>query len=73
MNKICTSNSGENSGASKNIEKSDEDKADGGNLLSQCRVASFSELISCFSSDQQAAVKESGFRSILDLKCGHSR
>ena len=51
MNEICTSNSGENSGASKNIEKSDEDKADGGNLLSRCHVASFSEVVSSFSSD----------------------
>ena len=73
MNEISTSNIGENSSASKTIKEFDEDKADGGNLLSQCRVASFSELISCFSSDQQAAVKESGFRSILDLKCGHLR
>ncbi|KAK9195195.1 hypothetical protein WN943_003314 [Citrus x changshan-huyou] len=68
INEISTSNIGENSGASKNIEESDEDKVDGGNLLSQCRVASFSELVSSFSSDQQAAVKEIGFGSLLDLK-----
>ena len=34
MNEISTSNSGENSGASKNIEESNEDGADGGNLIS---------------------------------------
>ena len=52
MNEIYTSNVGENSGASKNTKESDEDKADGGNLLSRCRVASFLEVVSSFSSDQ---------------------
>lgn len=61
MDDICTSNIGENSGEGKSIEESDEDKAEGGNLVSRCRVASFAELVSTFSSDQQAAVKENRF------------
>lgn len=73
MDDICTSNIGENSGEGKSIEESDEDKAEGGNLVSRCRVASFAELVSTFSSDQQAAVKETGFGSLLHLKCGRLR
>ncbi|KAK9185029.1 hypothetical protein WN943_025382 [Citrus x changshan-huyou] len=73
MNEISSSNSGENSGTSKNIEESDEEKTDGGNLLSRCRVASFSDVVSSFSSDQQVAVNETGLGSLLDLKCGRLR
>ncbi|KAL9409573.1 hypothetical protein AB3S75_047895 [Citrus x aurantiifolia] len=69
MNEISSSNSGENSGTSKNIEESDEEKTNGGNLLSRCRVASFSDVVSLFSSDQQVAVNEIGLGSLLDLKC----
>lgn len=64
---------GENSDASKNIEELDKDKADGGNLLSQCLVAYFSKVVSFFSIDQQVAVKEIGFGSLLELKCGRLR
>ncbi|KAK9191060.1 hypothetical protein WN943_019671 [Citrus x changshan-huyou] len=70
MNEISSSNSGENSGTSKNIKESDEEKTGGGNLLSRCRVASFSDVVSSFSSDQQVAVNETGLGSLLDLKCG---
>ncbi|KAK9199640.1 hypothetical protein WN944_014832 [Citrus x changshan-huyou] len=77
MNEICTSNSGENSGASKNIEKSDEDKADGGNLLSRCHVASFSEVVSSFSSRQSIILHEKEynlsptmFSTIMGVKDG---
>ncbi|KAL9441932.1 hypothetical protein AB3S75_020437 [Citrus x aurantiifolia] len=73
MNEISSSNSGENSGTSKNIKESDEEKTDGGNLLSRCRVASFSIVVSSFSSDQQVAVNETGLGSLLDLKCGRLR
>ncbi|KAH9780912.1 hypothetical protein KPL71_008255 [Citrus sinensis] len=73
MNEISSSNSGENSGTSKNIKESDEEKTDGGNLLSRCRVASFSDVVSSFSSDQQVAVNETGLESLLDLKCGRLR
>ncbi|XP_052290180.1 uncharacterized protein LOC127899994 [Citrus sinensis] len=73
MNEISSSNSGENSGTSKNIKESDVEKTDGGNLLSRCRVASFSDVVSSFSSDQQVAVNETGLGSLLDLKCGHLR
>ncbi|XP_052295491.1 uncharacterized protein LOC102615399 isoform X2 [Citrus sinensis] len=73
MNEISSSNSSENSGTSKNIKESDEEKTDGGNLLSRCRVASFSDVVSSFSSDQQAAVNETGLGSLLDLKCGRLR
>ena len=48
-----------------NIEESNEDKADGGNLLSRCCVASFSEVVLSFSSDQQASVNEIGFEVYL--------
>ena len=70
MNEISSSNSGENSSESKNIKESNEDNFDDGNLLSRCRVASFSEVVSSFSSDQQATVNEIGLGSLLDLKCG---
>ena len=42
-----------------------EDKANGGNLLSHCHVASFSKVGSSFSIDQQEIVKEIGFGSLL--------
>ncbi|KAK9222112.1 hypothetical protein WN944_010544 [Citrus x changshan-huyou] len=73
MNEISSSNSGENSGTSKNIKESDEEKTNGGNLLSRCRVASFSDVVSSFSSDQQVTVNETGLGSLLDLKCGRLR
>ncbi|KAH9648992.1 PMD domain-containing protein [Citrus sinensis] len=73
MNKISSSNSGENSGTSKNIKESDEEKTDGGNLLSRCHVASFSDVVSSFSSDQQVAVNETDLGSLFDLKCGRLR
>ncbi|KAH9792409.1 hypothetical protein KPL71_004104 [Citrus sinensis] len=73
MNEISSSNSGENSGTSKNIKESDEEKTNGGNLLSRCRVALFSDVVSSFSSDQQVAVNETGLGSLLDLKCGRLR
>lgn len=49
--------------------KKNEDKHDQF-ILSYCRVSAFTKVISAFSLEQQAIIKEIGFRSILDLRCG---
>lgn len=41
--------------------------------LSRCRVSAFTKVISTLSPDQQAAIREIGFGSMLELRCDRLR
>ena len=63
---------GESSVIKMDEEKKNEDKHNQF-ILFCCRVSIFTAVISTFSTKQQAVIKEIGFRSILDLRCGRLR
>ena len=50
-----------------------ENNSDKGNHLSRCSVLRFSNIVSSLSIEQQDAVREIGFGSLLGLKCGRLR
>lgn len=72
MHEDPSSNVGERS-----IEKTDEEQKIGDKHsqcnLSRCRVSAFTKVISTLSPDQQAAIREIGFGSMLELRCGRLR
>lgn len=53
-------------------KKKNEDKHDQF-ILSHCRVSAFTKVISAFSLEQQAVIKEIAFRNILDLRCSRQQ
>ncbi|XP_052297230.1 uncharacterized protein LOC112498237 [Citrus sinensis] len=50
-----------------------ENNSDKGNHLSRCSVLRFSNIVSSLSIEQQDAMREIGFGSLLGLKCGRLR
>ena len=72
MHEDPSSNVGEMSIEKTDEEQKIEDKHSQCNL-SRCRVSAFSKVISTLSPDQQAAIREIGFGSMLELRCGRLR